>query len=175
MGEAMSDDNLPATLKTGGPNGFDQELLPEVPGLDLVPDLNEDDVLSLTRRIRVRQLAIDLNKNGGRLSDDPEERKIQLSLMKDLDSQATKVKMIGAKERIGAADREAALAVAKMLKLVGENPMRRDPIEGEVTRPRPSIKDAGELSPLKLVPDETQVGLDHTTYEELMERNSDAE
>jgi len=172
MGEAMSDENLPVAGK--GPNALDQILEPTVPSLDQVPDLNEDELLALTRKIRVRQLAIDLNNNGGKLSDDPEERKIQQALLKDLDSQATKIKLIGAKERIGAADREAALAVAKMLQMVGDNPMRRAPVEGEVVRTRPNIRDAGDLEPLKLAPDETQVGIDNTTYDELMERTGNA-
>src|SRR5690606_33324864 len=98
---------------------------PGTPSLGQVPDLNEDDVLALTRRVRLRQLAIDLNANNGQLSTDLEERKAQLALMKDLDSQATKIKLIGAKERIGAADREAAIAVARMLQMMPDDPLRR--------------------------------------------------
>lgn len=168
----MSDENLPVTPK--GPNGLDQTLQPTTPRLDQVPDMSEDEVLALTRKLRIRQLAIELNNNGGEFSTDPEEKKIQLAMLKDLDNQATKIKMIGAKEKATAADREASLAVHRMLQMLGDNPMRRQaPIEGEVSRPRPSIKDAENLKPLQLVPDETQIGLDTTSYEELMERNGE--
>lgn len=168
MGEAMSDDNLPAAPRKG-PNALDAVLTPDVPTLDEVPDLNEDEILALTRKLRVRQIAIDLNNNNGQMPADPEERKIFLAQLKDLDSQATKIKLIGAKEKASAVDREAAMAVHRMLDMMGDKPMRREPVEGEV-RTRPSIRDAQNLKPLELAPDETQVGVDSTTYDELMER-----
>jgi hypothetical protein len=151
---------------------FDGKLGANVPALTVIPNYSEDDVLELTRKIRIRQLALDLDANEGQLSADPEERKIQLAMLKDLDSQATKIKMIGAKEKASEADREASLAVQRMLQLVGERPYRRDPTaaDGEPLRDRPSIADATHLPPLELKPDEAQVGLDTTTYEELMER-----
>lgn len=165
----MSDENLPVVDK--GPNALDSVREPSVPSLDQIPEYNEDEILALTRKLRVRQLAIELNNNGGMLAQDPEERKIQLTIMKDLDSQAAKIKMIGAKEKASAVDREAALAVHRMLEMMGDRPMRRDAIEGEVvSRQRPSIRDAQQLSPVTLAPDETQVGIDTTTYEELMTR-----
>jgi hypothetical protein len=165
----MSDEVLPVA-HNAGPNALDTVRQPTVPSLDQIPDYSEDDVLALTRKIRIRQLAIDLNNNGGELSADPEERKIQLALLKDLDGQAVKIKMIGAKEKASAVDREAAMAVHRMLDMMGDKPMRREPIDGESSRSRPSIRDAQNLKPLELAPDETQVGVDSTTYDELMER-----
>jgi hypothetical protein len=169
----MSEPNM--TLAQEAKMLFDGSLAPDVPALSTIPEFNEDEVLALTRKVRIRQLALDLDKNGGELSNDPEERKIQLALMKDLDSQATKIKMIGAKEKASEADREASLAVQRMLQLVGDRPYRRDPaVDGHVVRERPSIADATNLKPLELKPDETQVGMDTTTYEELMERTGNA-
>ena len=150
---------------------FDGKLGKDVPALSAIPEYDEDEVMALTRKVRLRQLALDLNANDGQLSHDPEARKIQLALMKDLDSQAAKIKMIGAKEKASEADREASLAVQRMLQILGDRPYRRDPgVDGHVLRERPSIADATHLKPLELKPDETQVGIDNTTYEELMER-----
>lgn len=150
--------------QTHGPNGLDQVLKPTIPSLDLVPDLSEDDLLALTRKIRLRQLAVDLNANEGQLSDDMEVRKVQLALLKDLDSQATKIKLIGAKERASAADREAAIAVQRMLQIMGQH----GSVPADPNREAPSITDATELPALELVPEETRVGLVEVTYEELM-------
>ncbi len=159
-----------APYQTHGPNGLDQVLDPTIPSLDLVPDLSEDDLLALTRKIRLRQIALDLNANQGQLSADMEERKVQLALLKDLDSQATKIKLIGAKERASAADREAAIAVQRMLQIMGQQ--GSGPVDPN--REAPSITDAGELPELELVPEETRVGLVEITYDELMSRVDDA-
>jgi D-ribose pyranose/furanose isomerase RbsD len=168
-GEAMNDESLPVVPK--GPNALDAVLDPTVPSLNQVPDLSEDEVLLLTRKIRLRQLQIDLNSNEGQLSDDPEVRKVQLAMLKDLDSQAAKIKMIGAKEKATAVHKEAVQAVGEMMRMMGDDPLRRKtPLDGESRRVRPSIKDLPHLKPLEIVPDETQVGVDHTTYEELLER-----
>lgn len=170
MGRAMSERNL--TLAEQAKQLFDGSLSEDVRTLDSIPDLSDADVLSVTRKIRLRQLALDLDKNGGELSDDPEIRKVQLALLKDLDNQATKIMAIGAKEKASAADLEASLAVQRMLQLMGDRPMRREPGDSNDSNPRirPSIADAAGLTPLVIKPDETQVGIDSTTYEELMER-----
>lgn len=154
---------------------FDKDLDEKVPALVTMHDYSEDDVLGLTRKIRLRQLALDLNENQGKLSDDPEERKVQLAMMKDLDNQVLKIKTIGAKEKIAQADYEAAEATQRFLKMMGDDLMRRDPnpAAGE-SRAAPSIADATGLPPLVIRPDETQVGLDTTTFEELMERTGNA-
>ena len=165
----MSEQNM--TLAQEAKMLFDGILEEHVPALSTLPDFNEDEVLALTRKIRIRQLAIDLDKNRGELSLDPDERKVQLTLLKDLDSQATKIKMIGAKEKASEADREASLAVQRMLNMLGEKPYRRDPtVEGIAVRERPSIADAPHLKALELKPDETQIGIDTTTFDELMQR-----
>lgn len=151
---------------------FDAVLEGGTPTLQETPDLSEDEIFSLTRKIRIRQIAADLNEHKGQMPSDPEERKIFLSQLKDLDNQAAKIKMIGVKEKTNAADALAADAVQRMLKLMGDNPMRRTPVAASTARP--SIDDAVELAPLELVPDETYVGLDGTTYDELMERTGNA-
>lgn len=162
----MSERNL--TLAEQAALLFDGVLDDDIKPLNEIPEFSESDVLKLTRSIRMRQIAIDLNKNRGEMPQDPDERKVFLAQLKDLDSQATKILMIGAKEKASAADREAALATQSMLRMLGDNAMRRGDINSD--RPIPSIDDAGGLPPLSLVPDEVQVGLDGTTYEELMER-----
>lgn len=165
----MSDENLP--LASSGPNGFDQILQPTTPKIEQVPDLGDDQVLKLARKLRLRQVAIDLNNNGGEMPLDPEERKVFLANLKALEDAAAKNKLTGVKEKISGADRLAAEAVQNMLRLVGENPMRRPVIEGQA-RAIPSIDDAEGLEPLKTVPDETQVGIDGTTYDDVMSRNN---
>ncbi len=164
----MSDEQLP--LASSGPNGFDQILQPTTPRIEDVPDLGDDQILKLTRKLRLRQVAIDLNNNGGEMPVDPEERKVFLSNVKALEDAAAKNKLTQVKEKISGADRLAAEAVQLMLRQVGDNPMRRDPIPGEATRVIPSIDDAQGLEPLALAPDETQVGLDTTTYDDVMNR-----
>lgn len=165
----MSDEKLP--LATSGPNGFDQILQPTTPTLDQVPGLGDDQVLDLVRRVRLRQVAIDLNNNGGEMPVDPEERKVFLANIKALEDAAAKNKLTGVKEKISGADRLAAEAVQMMLRKMGDNPMRREPIQGEA-RHVPSIDDATDLAPLATVPDEMQVGIDSTTYEDVMARNN---
>lgn len=169
----MSEDKLP--LATSGPNGFDQILQPTVPNLDQVPNLGDDDVLQLTRKLRLRQVAIDLNNNGGEMPVDPEERKVFLANVKALEDAAAKNKLTGVKEKVNAADKLAAEAVQMMLRRMGDNPMRREPIAGEAVRVVPSIDDATDLEPLTVVPDETQVGIDTTTYEDVMNRTGMSE
>ncbi len=166
----MSERNL--TLAEQAALLFDCNLDDDIKPLAEIPEFSEDDVLNLTRRIRMRQIAIDLNKNGGEMPTDPEERKIFLAQLKDLDGQATKIKMIGAKEKASAADREAALAAQSLIRMLGDNALRKGSITSD--RAIPTIDDAGTLPALELVPDETQVGLDTTTYEELMERTGNA-
>lgn len=151
---------------------FDAVLEGGTPSLQETPDLTEDDIFTLTRKIRIRQIAADLNAGGGQMPSDPEERKIFLSQLKDLDNQAAKIKLIGVKEKTNASDAVAAAAVQRMLQMLGDNPMRRAP--GAASGPRPSIDDAPVLEPLVLAPDETYVGLDGTTYDELMERTGNA-
>lgn len=171
----MSDDTLPVVSK--GPNAFDAVLDPIVPSLEQVGNLSEDELFELTRRIRLRQLAIDLNNNGGQLSDDPKVRKVQLDMMKDLDSQAAKIKLIGAKEKANAGQKEAVLAVTAMMRMLGDDPMRQvaaPAVDSELARRRPSIDSLEHLKPLEAVPDETQVGVDGTTFEDFLERTGKA-
>ena len=169
----MSDDKLP--LATNGPNGFDQILQPTSPRLDQVPLLTDDQTLDLARRIRLRQIAIDLNNNGGEMPVDPEDRKVFQANLKDLEAAAAKNKLTGVKEKISAVDKLAAETVQRVLQQLGTGAMRVEPIQGQATRERPSIAQAEDLPPVDTVPDEMQVGVDSTTYDELMERNGQGE
>ncbi|WJJ55164.1 hypothetical protein [Xanthomonas phage RTH11] len=169
----MSDEKLP--LATDGPNGFDQILQPTSPRLDQVPLLTDDQTLDLARRIRLRQIAIDLNNNGGEMPVDPEDRKVFQSNLKELEAAAAKNKLTGVKEKISAVDKLAAETVQRVIQQLGTSAMRVDPIAGQATRERPSISDAADLPPVDTVPDEMQVGVDSTTFDELMERNGQGE
>lgn len=165
----MSDLMKPAAAEESPENAFFDEIRQDhVAPLDQVPELDEDAIMRLTRRIRLRQIRVDLEKNGGEMPVDPEEKKIFLAQLKDLDSQAAKIKMIGAKEKSNATERLAVEAVLRMAQQFdGQNPYRKDPIPGTATRVRPSITDASNLEPLTLVPDELAVGVADVTYDSL--------
>lgn len=147
---------------------FDGDRREHVPNLDDVPEMDEDSVLRLTRRMRLRQVRLDLEKNGGEMPVDPEERKIFMQNLKDLEGTAVKIKMVGAKEKSNATERMAVEAVLRIMQQTGgQDPYRQAVIEGQATRQAPSITDAAGLPPLDLVPDETAVGVADITYEQV--------
>lgn len=165
----MTDQTNPPAAEEVPENAFFDEIRQDhVTPLNLVPELDDDAVLRLTRRIRLRQVRVELEKNGGEMPVDPEEKKIFLANLKDLEGSAAKNKMIGAKEKSNATERLAVEAVLRMAQQMGgANPYRKDAIEGTSTRVAPSISDAKGLAPLTLVPDETAVGVADVTYDQL--------
>ena len=148
---------------------FDPTRQEHVPELNIVPELDEDAVLRLTRRMRLRQVRLDLEKNGGEMPVDPEERKIFMQNLKDLEGTAVKIKMVGAKEKSNATERMAVEAVLRIMQQTGgQDPYRQATLQGEVVgREAPSITQATGLPPLDLVPDETAVGVADLTYEQV--------
>lgn len=150
--------------------------LPSLPGkLAVKPDLekliaavtarDEDQVFDYTRRIRMKEVQRIMEDNGGNLPADPKEAKVVLDMLKDLDSQAAKIKAVGAKEKSTAVDREANLIAKKLLDQLGTNMFRvDDPASQAARRDIPSIDNA-DLPPLELVPDETKVGVSTETYQ----------
>ena len=155
---------------------FDTTRQEHVPDLDQVPEMDEDAVLRLTRRMRLRQVRLDLEKNGGEMPVDPEERKIFMQNLKDLEGTAVKIKMVGAKEKSNATERMAVEAVLRIMQQTGgQDPYRQPVLEGQVVnRQAPSIEDASGLPPLDLVPDETSVGVADITYEQVFNEDSES-
>ncbi|QVD49400.1 hypothetical protein LUCX_330 [Xanthomonas phage vB_XciM_LucasX] len=141
-----------------------------VPDIDQIADMNEDELLAYTRKIRLRQIAYKLEANGGVLPDDLDEQKLVHVMLKDLDSQAIKQKQIGARAQESAADREAVAAVARALERLGDRPMQA-PIEGTVRREAPRISDASNLQPLELKPGEASVQIEEIPFDSLFDEN----
>lgn len=165
----MSDQDQKPGAEEAPENTFFNEVRQEhVPSLDAVPELDEDTVLRLTRRVRLRQMRLDLEAHGGEMPKDPEERKIFMQNLKELEGSAAKIKMIGAKEKSNATERLAVEAVLRIATQMGtQNPYAQTVSEGGVTRAPPSIEDAKDLPVLELVPDETSVGVADMTYEQV--------
>lgn len=150
--------------------------LPSLPSQPAVkPDLekliaavtarDEDQVFDYTRRIRLKEVQRIMEDNNGNLPADPKEAKIVMELLKDLDSQAAKIKTVGAKEKSTAVDREANQIAKVLLDKLGTNMFRVDESSTQAShREIPSIDNA-DLPPLELVPDETKVGVSTETYQ----------
>ncbi len=169
----MSDqDQIPGADEAPENAFFNETRQEHVPSLDAVPELDEDTVLRLTRRVRLRQMRLDLETHGGEMPKDPEERKIFMQNLKELEGSAAKIKMIGAKEKSNATERLAVEAVLRIASQMGtQNPYAKPVVEGSATRIAPTIEDAQDLPALQLVPDETTVGVADTTYEQLFGEN----
>lgn len=126
---------------------------------------DEDQVFDYTRRIRMKEVERIMEDNGGNLPADPKEARLVLDMLKDLDSQAAKIKTVGAKEKSTAVDREANQIAKVLLEKLGTNMFRVDESSAqESQREIPSIDNA-DLPPLQLVPDETKVGVSTETYQ----------
>lgn len=134
----------------------------------------EDQHLEFTQLIRHR-LIRNLTGNGQNMPNDPKDQIILLSTLDGLDRQAVNIKKIGAKERAGAADREAARIIALINAQHGNtDPFARQPLEGESQRilPAPTLDETG-LPPLELVEGETAVGLATETFESFKQKYPD--
>lgn len=129
---------------------------------------SEDETLRFVQGVR-RQLVEKATANG--IPDDQKERTILLTALSDMDRQALGVKKIGAKERSGAADRLAALTLAKMIQSGGANGLLGgpEPIEGQLVRQVPTL-DGVALPSLELLPGETEIGIATENYDAFMER-----
>jgi len=126
---------------------------------------DEDQVFDYTRRIRMKEVERIMEDNGGNLPADPKEAKLVLDMLKDLDSQAAKIKAVGAKEKSTAVDREANLIAKTLLDKLGTNMFRVDDQSAAASTGQPPSIDQADLPPLELVPDETKVGVSTDTYQ----------
>lgn len=133
-------------------------------------DMTDEDIVSYTQRTR-KKLVEHITGGGASLPSDKGEQMVLLAALGDMDRTALGRMKLGAKERQGNADREAAMIIAKLGAQFGsKSPFERkeDVIEGKVVEP-PKLEDA-TLPPLVLVPGETEVGLSTENYEQFMQR-----
>jgi hypothetical protein len=144
--------------------------VPRTPPLEAIALMDKDELLDQMQKIRMRQVLYDFEKNGGALPPDPEEARIVLANMKDLESQILKRQQIGAKQSSNAAEALAAAAVLRALQLGGKNQRRREPgevYEGEV-RSRPNVKDVAGLPKLEKVPGEDAVEISNINIDDVL-------
>lgn len=133
-------------------------------------DMTDEDIVSYTQRTRKR-LVDHITGCGNNMPSDKGEQMVLLAALGDMDRTALGKMKIGAKERQGNADREAAMIIAKLGATYGsKSPFERkdDVIEGEVVEP-PKLEDSN-LPPLMVVPGETEVGLSTENYDQFMQR-----
>ena len=141
---------------------------------NLIPDegnegMTEDQVLQFTQS--KRKLIVDAVMINGQVPADNKERYVLLMALSDMDKQAVNIKKIGAKERSGEADRQAAMVIARMnTQLDGRDPFKRQPIEGSFTRVSAPVLDDSSLPALELAPGETEIGISHENYDSFIAR-----
>ena len=130
--------------------------------------LNEDEVLQYTQGLRKR-FVDQITEDGGKLPTDPKEQYVFLTALGDMDRTALSNKKIGAKERNNAADRVAAVAIAKVLgRFDGGSPFIRDIIDGQPAhRTAPSL-DGLSLPPITTVLGETEIGIASRDFDTFM-------
>lgn len=133
-------------------------------------DMNDEDIVSFTQRTR-KKLVDQITGSGQNMPSEKGDQLVLLTALTDMDRTALGKMKIGAKERQGAADREAAAIIAKMFGTFGSSsPFEKkgELIEGTPVR-APQLEDSS-LPPLTTVPGETDVGLSTENYEQFMQR-----
>lgn len=128
--------------------------------------ITEDDQLSYTQRMRHRMIE-EMTDYGKTVPSDNKDRNTMLAALADMDKQTLGLKKIGSKEKMSAADREAASLLARMLNRMGG----QDLLSSEVdeTRAVPSL-DEITLAPLEVVPGETDIGTITEDYDSFIAR-----
>lgn len=127
----------------------------------------DDDRLAYTQGVRKLVIGT-LTKNGTEVPSDKSDRALLIAAVDGMDRTAIQNKKIGSNEKQGAADRQAALLIAKMTKgFGGASPFEREPIEGTAERVAPVLDMTG-LPELELAPGETAVGIASRNYQEFM-------
>jgi len=128
--------------------------------------VGEDEQLRYTQRKRLA-LVEKLTGDGQGVPDDPKAQNIMLAALADMDKQTLGLKKIGSKEKISAADREAAALLARMYgKVGGQDLLASDAPRSEAM---PTLDDA-QLPPLELVPGETEIGTVSEDYDSFITR-----
>lgn len=129
----------------------------------------DDDRMGFTQSMR-KKFIKDLTDNGNKIPDDKGDKALLLAALDGMDRTALANKKIGAQERQGAEDRNAALIIAKIASQGFNgttNPFERPVIEGEVIRNDLELDDS-DLPPLELAPGETGIGLETRNFEQFM-------
>jgi hypothetical protein len=131
--------------------------------------MSDEQVVSFTQGVR-KKLITTITAGGDRMPTDKGEQMVLLAALGDMDRTALGKMKIGAKERQGAADRDAAMAIAHLTtKFGGRNPFEQgNLIEGESVRVATPELDTTDLPALVLVDGETDQGISTQNYEEFM-------
>lgn len=136
--------------------------------IQLKEAVSDDEVLNYSQRLR-RGLVDAMTENGTSFPEDTKDRYALLTALSDMDRTAIQNKKIGSVEREGAADRAAAVALAKVIQLAGGN----NPFVGKTIHETPReipVLDESNLEELTMVPGETAIGISSETYTEFMSR-----
>lgn len=130
-----------------------------------VPVMSDDDVLVYTQGLR-KTLITEMTKDG--MPGEKGDRMVLLAALGDMDRSALGNKKIGAKERAGQADRQAALLIAAMTGQLGnKSPFEIVPEAGQAEGQIPEL-DVSGLQELTLAPGETEIGLSTIGFEDFM-------
>ena len=132
--------------------------------------MTQDELLAYTQRMRHKLISA-ITGDGEKMPDDPKLQYVLLTALTDIDRQAVNLKKIGAQERSNEADRLAAAVITKMLTQLGPNhPFQRQILDGEVIETKaPPVLDLTGLPELKLVPGETEIGIESRDFGAFME------
>jgi hypothetical protein len=131
---------------------------------------SDDDRMAFTQGIR-KKLINEMTAHGTQIPADKGEKMVLLAALGDMDKTALANKKIGSQERMGAADRQAALLIQR-LSTTGFNtpsgsPFERPVIDGQCERVDLEL-DTTSLPALELVPGETDVGIATRNFDEFM-------
>lgn len=130
---------------------------------------SDDDIIARNQGIRRR--FIDTLTAEGKFPEDTKEKYVLLQAMADADRTAIQNKKIGSSEKQGAADRQAALIIAKMGSTFGsKSPFERQRTDDDEGEREPPRLDSAQLPAVELVPGETEIGLPSDNYESFMQR-----
>ena len=147
-----------------------QQLVPENEVLE-----SDDDRMAFTQGIR-KKLINEMTGHGTNMPTDKGDRMVLLAALGDMDRTALANKKIGSQERMGAADRQAALLIQRLantgFNTPSGSPFERPVIEGEFTEVKVELDDSS-LPQLELVPGETDIGIAQRGYDEFMADNGE--
>lgn len=130
--------------------------------------LNDDDIIEQNQRMRKK--FVEHLVPEGKFPDDPKAQYVLLTAMADMDRTALQNKKIGSTERQGAADRQAAMLIATIVgSMEGKNPF--ESTTGRTTIP---LLESQRIPEVVIVPGETDIGLEHETYEQFTARMESA-
>lgn len=139
----------------------------------------DDDRMAYTQGLRKKLISV-ITDNGTKMPEEKGDRVVLLMALGDMDRTALANKKIGSTERIGAADRQAAMVISRLSRQEFntpsgspfERPVDDNVIDAEFTDAR-VLLDSAALPQLELAPGETDVGLATRNYQEFMTDNGE--